>query len=89
MSEKRVREEAPDLYAAIAPWIPLLPDFRPQETLRRMRSEPQTIEMNWRLIEMELEALNIKSRKNDAKLMTAIFSGDRSIVLDFLDKRQF
>lgn len=89
MSEERIRREVPDLYDTIAPWVPLLPDMRPQGTIRLMKNEPHTTSMNWRLIEMELEALSTYGREDDAKLMNAIFSGDRNTVLEFLKKKHF
>lgn len=84
MSEQRIREESPELYEAIKELVSFLPDFRPEETMKRMKQEPQN---NWKLVETELQALS--SREEDSLLMAAIYEGDLNIVKRFLDRKEF
>lgn len=64
MYQKRIKKKNPSFYKAILPYIDSLPDFRPLETVKKMKKveidgslqlEPQN---NWRIVCEELEAIS-------------------------------
>lgn len=71
-------------YEAILPYINEIPDMRPQETLKRMKQEPQN---TWRGIYEELVAIGY--RYDDQKLLEVINDGDLDAFLPFLDDKDF
>ena len=52
--KEKIREHDLDFYEAIITHVPFMPDLRPKETMKRMKSEPQ---LNWCVIYSELEAM--------------------------------
>ena len=69
--EKMIEENDPDLYSIIRPYVPLLPDIRPSETMKKMKKEEQN---NWRIIYEELSALG--NYPEHVEVIDAINSGD-------------
>lgn len=49
--EDQIKEENPDLYSVLKETVALLPDFRPQETVKQMKAEEQN---NCKLVYNEL-----------------------------------
>ena len=52
--EEKIQEHDPVFYEGIRPHVPFMPDFRPPETMKYMKMEPQ---LNWCVIYSELEAM--------------------------------
>lgn len=70
-AKERIKKDDSVLYGAILPHVDLMPDFRPQETVKRMQDEPQR---NWSLLLHELESIN--SNEDHKRLLNAINGED-------------
>lgn len=91
--EKLIEEHDFIFYQSIKEYVPLMPDFRPQETIRMMRGtyvdkefipEPQD---HWRLLYNELLALN--EEEPYQILVDAINSGEELQIQPFIDRENF
>ena len=91
--EELIAEHDSVLYNNIKEYVPLMPDFRPQETIRMMRGtyideeflpEPQD---HWRLLYNELLALS--EEESYQALVDAINSGEEEQIQPFLNKERF
>lgn len=56
MAEERIQEHDPEFYQQIVPYIKMMPDFRPQETIKKFKVEPQN---NWDVLLHELESIGL------------------------------
>lgn len=90
--ERILNEHDPQIYKAVLPYIPDVPDFRPQETIRRMRGtylneefipEPQN---NWRALVEELDALDYN--EHHLTLLNAINSGDEKQIEPYIEEKR-
>lgn len=89
MEERKIKEHDPQFYETIRDLVPLMPDFRPLETVKKMKAEEQN---NWRLIYQEMQGigmneahmnlLNIISEGNEARLKKYI--SPNRFVQDFI-----
>lgn len=79
--EELIQQENSDIYSLIKPFISLLPDFRPIETVERMKKvedngkeviEPQD---NWRLLYDEITVLTSVGREKDLELVERLITG--------------
>lgn len=70
MWEEKIKEHDPDFYEAIKPHVNTMPDFRPHDTLKNFKVEPQN---NWRLIYQELESIGMNNEHMD--LLSVINQG--------------
>lgn len=52
---RKIKEHDCAFYQTIKVYVPLMPDFRPQETIKRMKEEKQN---NWACIYHELQSIN-------------------------------
>ena len=77
-----VKEHDPSLYLVIEPYVPSMPDFRPRETLAKMKKEEQG---NWRLIYEELTALAFDETSQE--IMEALNEEDLDKIEDFIFNR--
>lgn len=67
-----------DLYSSIKAYVPLMPDFRPQKTIKMFKDEKQD---NWSKIAHELESLHYNA--DHVKLLNAINSGEENRIYPF------
>lgn len=88
--QEKIRQHDASLYEAIFPYIHEIPDFRPQETVKKMKGSyveekyiPEA-QNNWRLIAEELEALGYKEEHQ--RLLDCITQNDvKTFRIYFLD----
>lgn len=81
--KERIRRHDKEFYMAIRKWVKIMPDFRPQEALKRFKDEPQN---NWQLIADELDALGVDEESQE--LMDAINSGEIERVRPFFPQKE-
>lgn len=83
--EEKIREINVDLCAFILNHIDMdkMPDFRPQETIRHMKKEPQN---NWRLLYEELQAIN--ENKEHLEILSYINEGNVNRILLYADDKE-
>lgn len=90
--EKKIYEHDSSLYKEIKPHVNLIPDLRPQETIRRMKGEyvhgefipePQN---NWKMIYDELVALGY--REEYEEILQTINSGNVDLILPYIENRE-
>lgn len=81
--QKEIQEHNPEFYAAIKPYVNLMPDFRPARTMKYMKEEPQN---NWHLIYDELNALSYQADHID--VMEDINSDIRKRITPYVEKRE-
>lgn len=81
--EKQIRQHDPQFYEAILSYVDLMPDFRPQETLRRMKSEPPN---NWRRISDELTAISF--HPSDEMVLSVINSEEEKELVRIIDDHE-
>lgn len=84
--EEMIKEHDPSLYEMIRSYVPKVPDFRPQETLRRMKEEPNTESMNWRHLRQELEDINHNEEHLD--LLAAINGEKGRRISSYLNEKR-
>lgn len=79
--ENLVKEHDPSFYSIIQPYVSTLPDFRPQETIAKMKKEEQD---NWRLIYDELMALGYDETSQE--ILEALNEENLETIEDFIFK---
>ena len=95
--ENLVKEENEDLYFLIRPFIHLLPDRRPMDTIKKMKTTlidgEETLEAqdNWHIIYDEIVAMTSVGRERDKQLIELLISGpvDHDSICNSLDYADF
>lgn len=82
-AEKKLQEYNPELYEAVIPYIDLVPDFRPEETKKRMKEEKQD---NWGRLVNELEAIAYNEEHN--AILSMINSGEKLQLEKWIDSKE-
>lgn len=69
-------EDNKEIYLLIKPFISFLPDFRPLDTVNKMKNEEQN---NWRILYDEITVLTSKNRKKERELVKYLIQGPEDI----------
>lgn len=81
--QKEIYKNDADFYALVLKNISEMPDFRPQETLKQMKKEPQN---NWRLLYEELQAIN--HNEEHLNILHVINEGKKTNLLLYADDKE-
>lgn len=82
LSEKSILEDNPEIYKTILPYVGVIPDFRPPETIEKMGGRKETWLMKWDVIYHELSALEYNER--DKEFVETVLSNENNAIISYL-----